>query len=312
MKQIKEYSMLTTSNYIEMLSYMRPEGSVAQRKFCNRFLLPVFGRPDPMGNYILKIGNPTVAFMSHHDTVHNNSGMQKVAVDSGGFATATEDCLGADCTTGVYIMLRMIEAGVEGLYIVHTAEEVGCRGSGYIVQNTPEVVYGIQSAISFDRYGYDSIITHQSGRRTCSNKFADSLADILNLNYSQDEYGSYTDSNEYRTLIPECTNLSVGYFKQHTSKESQDLRFMEVVADACIEADWEALVIHRDPKDSGPSWDIFDSVYDDPYCDDTEDDEDFEMLIAENPKSVAALLKAKGYDLQELKHDLRYIRTDNY
>mgnify|MGYP003625562637 CR=1 FL=1 len=283
--------MLTTSNYIEMLSYMRPEGSVAQRKFCNRFLLPVFGRPDPMGNYILKIGNPTVAFMSHHDT---------------------EDCLGADCTTGVYIMLRMIEAGVEGLYIVHTAEEVGCRGSGYIVQNTPEVVYGIQSAISFDRYGYDSIITHQSGRRTCSNKFADSLADILNLNYSQDEYGSYTDSNEYRTLIPECTNLSVGYFKQHTSKESQDLRFMEVVADACIEADWEALVIHRDPKDSGPSWDIFDSVYDDPYCDDTEDDEDFEMLIAENPKSVAALLKAKGYDLQELKHDLRYIRTDNY
>lgn len=304
--------MLTTSNYIEMLSYMRPESSKAQRKFCDKYLLPVFGKPDNKGNYILKIGNPTVAFMSHHDTVHNTSGIQNVVVDAGGFATTTESCLGADCTTGVYIMLRMIEAAVEGLYIVHAAEEIGCIGSSYIVQNTPEVVYGIQSAISFDRYGYDSIITHQSGRRTCSNKFADSLADILSLNYSQDEYGSYTDSNEYRNLIPECTNLSVGYFKQHTKAESQDLGFMEIVADACIEADWSALVIDRDPKDSAPAWDIFDSTYNDYSYDDTEDDDDFELLVLNNPKSVAALLKAKGYDLQELKHDLHYIRTDSY
>ena len=111
--------MLSTKDYIDMLSYMRPEGTKAQRKFCNRFLRPVFGEPDDRGNYILRIGNPTIAFMSHHDTVHKNGGRQNVVIDSGGFATTTtQNCLGADCTTGVYIMLRMIEAGIEGLYIV--------------------------------------------------------------------------------------------------------------------------------------------------------------------------------------------------
>ena len=33
--------MTTTQTYIEMLSYMRPEGAKAQRKFCNRFLRPI-------------------------------------------------------------------------------------------------------------------------------------------------------------------------------------------------------------------------------------------------------------------------------
>jgi len=307
--------MLSTKDYIDMLSYMRPEGTKAQRKFCNRFLRPVFGEPDDRGNYILRVGNPTVAFMSHHDTVHKNGGRQNVVIDSGGFATTTtENCLGADCTTGVYIMLRMIEAGVEGLYIVHTAEEVGCRGSSYIVQHTPEVVQGISAAISFDRYGYNSIITHQSGVRTCSDTFVDSLADILNCDYKHDPYGSYTDSNEYRGIIPECTNISVGYFKQHQREESQDLDFMETVADSCINADWSKLVIARDPNKVSPEWDMFDRD-DSIYCvdeDDVDFDPDMEQLIAERPKSVAILLQSHGYDLKELEYALSFVREKHY
>ena len=116
---------------IEMLRYMRPEGTVTQRQFCKRFLEPVFGLPDEHGNYILHIGDqPKICFTAHHDTVHKQEGMQKLIVSNDVVSVAdskVSSCLGADCTTGVYILLCMIESGIEGTYVVHAAEEVGCK-----------------------------------------------------------------------------------------------------------------------------------------------------------------------------------------
>lgn len=289
-----------TQTYIDMVSYMRPEGSVAQKQFCQKYLEPVFGQPDQAGNYILRIGKPKVAYMSHHDTVHDKSGRQKVAIDAEFAYSVDGNCLGADCTTGIYIMLRMIQAGVEGLYIVHAAEEVGCRGSGYIATQTPEVVQGIDFAISFDRYGYNSIITHQMGMRTCSDKFADSLEFCLDLGYNCDTRGSYTDSNEYTALIPECTNISVGYFSQHTKKESQDLIFMDQVADAFINADMSSLLVDRD------------CTTDAPLLDDSFTDLDLEQIVAQHPKSVAKLLQSFGYSANGLREDIQEVRNYYY
>lgn len=289
-----------TQTYIDMVSYMRPEGSVAQKQFCQKYLEPVFGQPDQAGNYILRIGKPKVAYMSHHDTVHDKSGRQKVAIDSEFAYSVDGNCLGADCTTGIYIMLRMIQAGVEGLYIVHAAEEVGCKGSSYIATQTPEVVQGIDFAISFDRYGYNSIITHQMGMRTCSDKFADSLEFCLDLGYNCDTRGSYTDSNEYTALIPECTNISVGYFSQHTKKESQDLIFMDQVADAFINADMSSLLVDRD------------CTTDTPLLDDSFTDLDLEQIVAQHPKSVAKLLQSFGYSANGLREDIQEVRNYYY
>jgi len=288
----------THSTYLDMLQYKRPEGSKTQRKFCQKYLEPVFGKPDAVGNYILRVGNPKIAYMSHHDTVHSGAGYQKVSIYKEFAKTANANCLGADCTTGIYIMLRMIAAGVEGLYIVHAAEEVGCKGSSYIASQTPQVVAGIDVAISFDRYGYSSIITHQCGIRTCSDAFATSLEAAVDLGYTVDTGGVYTDSNEYTHLIPECTNVSVGYFDQHRSIEQQDLRFMDEVADAFINADMSNLVIARNPVDT---WS--DNDYD--YFEDS----DLESVVANNPKSVAKLLQSFGYTANGLLEDLNEIRT---
>jgi hypothetical protein len=193
-------------------------------------------------------------------------------------------------------MLRMIDAGVEGLYIVHAAEEIGCKGSSYIATHTPDVVHGIDAAISFDRKGYGSVITHQMGSRTCSEDFARSLERAVDLGYTPDNTGSYTDSNEYAHLIPECTNVSVGYFDQHTKAEQQDLVFLERVADAFICADLSNLIIDRRPVDSDINY----------------DDYDVEQLVVNYPKSVAALLTSMGFSYSDLCEAIDDVRDYNY
>ena len=238
---------------IEMLRYMRPEGTVTQRQFCKRFLEPVFGRPDEHGNYILHIGDqPKVCFTAHHDTVHKQEGMQKLIVSNDVVSVAdnkVSSCLGADCTTGVYILLCMIESGIEGTYVVHAAEEVGCKGSSGLVKDYPEWLDHTQAVISFDRYGDNSVITHQMGMRTASDEFAKSFAEALNMpQLVADDGGSYTDSNEYAYIVPECTNISVGYYGQHGVNETQDLEYLDMLVTALESADWSKLVFVRDPN----------------------------------------------------------------
>jgi len=241
----------------EMLRFMRPEGSEHQRIFCESFIEPIFGKPvDEHGNYVHIIGDedgdsPTVAFTAHHDTVHKHEGIQYVHVSADKIATAPQsDCLGADCTTGVWLILQMIRAGVPGFYVIHGGEEVGCIGSSNFVKDRGDYLKNLDAVISFDRRGVRDIITHQMGARTASDNFAESLAAILvDDMLAPSSNGAYTDSNEYADIVPECTNLAVGYYNQHTKQECQDLTYAYSLAKRLIEADWSKLVIERDPDE---------------------------------------------------------------
>ena len=233
---------------------MRPQDSVSQRQFCKRFLEPVFGLPDEHGNYIHLVGDrPKLCFTAHHDTVHKDSGMQKLVVSNDVVSVAdnkVSNCLGADCTTGIYIILCMIEAGIEGTYVIHAAEESGCKGSFALVEDYPYWLEHTRAVISFDRYGDNSVITHQMGLRTASDEFALSFAEALNMpQLKPDTGGSYTDSNEYALIVPECTNISVGYYGQHGVNETQDLQYLDKLVEALLCADLSQLVFVRDPKD---------------------------------------------------------------
>ena len=53
---------------------------------------------------------------------------------------------------------------------------------------------------------------------------------------------------EFTDIISECTNLSVGYYREHTVSESQDIEHLESLAQACLGVDWENLPTKRDPK----------------------------------------------------------------
>ena len=230
-------------------------------------------------------------FSSHVDTVHMKEGKQNLKLDQGILTqTSGKGCLGADDTAGIWLMTEMIKAGTPGLYIIHHGEERGCIGSGALAQKTPEVLHGIDIAIAFDRMGDADIITHQSWERTASDAFAKSLAAELGGSYKPCDEGMYTDTREYAHLVPECTNISVGYFKQHTNRETQDVTFLVALREALLQVNWDNLIVARDPavNDRG-SWGGGRS----------RNRFALEDLIFEYPDVAAELLRAFGIDDKE-------------
>lgn len=246
---------------MDMLRYCRPAGSDTEVAFIEKFLSPLEVTWDDYGNLYKFVGDPPsrVLWSSHTDTVHDEEGFQEVICKNGMAMTKDRNCLGADCTTGVWLMMNMIRAEVPGVYIFHRAEEIGMKGSGYISkQYDKELSEYFDAAIAFDRYGYDSIITHQMMERGCSQAFTESLAGILDMDFKPDDGGVYTDTYSYINQIPEVTNISVGYFNQHSKNERQDILFAETLVQKLMKFDASKLVIKRDPtvvdKDDNQDW----------------------------------------------------------
>ena len=205
------------------------------------------------GNLIIEVGEGSrTLFSSHTDTVHRTGVIQNVFVKPTEsvlkYETDSGQCLGGDDGTGIWLMLELIKAGVPGLYIFHRAEEVGGQGSSYIANQTPELLTNYDRAIAFDRKDDWSIITHQAGTRTCSDDFAKELADQLSMEHRKDSTGSFTDTANYDDVIPECTNLSVGYHNAHSKRENQEIEYVLKFRDALINVDWESLINDRDPS----------------------------------------------------------------
>lgn len=250
-------------NLLEMLTYRRPAFSVSEEVFIERFIVPIGAVPDEYGNYSLRIGKAPILWSSHTDTVHRKEGLQKLNVSEDGYITVLDSgCLGADCTAGVWLMLNMILDGIEGLYVFHRAEEIGGLGSSWIAKNTPELLEGIQIAVAFDRRGTNSVITHQGGVRCASDAFAEALAGVLNGEmehgtFAPDDGGIFTDTDNYKELIPECTNLSVGYTDEHTKREKLDFWFLETLWEVIRGADFSSLPVVRNPADYEDLWDDY-------------------------------------------------------
>jgi len=295
---------VTTNLLIDMLSFMRPAYSDTEADFCRTYLQPVFGEPDRHGNYIKVIGKkPHIAFTAHTDTVHNVDGIQLTHIEDDFVSTMNGSCLGADCTTGLWLMLGMIEEGIEGVYVAHAAEEIGGIGSTALVMDNPAWLGDIQACISFDRYGTESIITHQSGIRTASDEFAYSLADALNMPFLKpDTGGTYTDSLEYSHIVPECTNISVGYYSQHTKAELQDLLFSSSLLERLKEADWSRLVILREPT---PLDGIYSNV-------EILNVRGMQEIIEDYPERIAYLLDTYGFTADDLANDIGIDTKDQY
>lgn len=212
-------------------------------------LFPDGLQKDVHGNYFYKVGDSRTIFASHLDTVSSKYETVTHVFDGDIIRTDGKTTLGADDKAGTTVMLWMIRNNVPGLYYFFVGEEVGCIGSGFVAAS--RMFKGkYDRMISFDRRGTGSIITHQSCGRSCSDEFADDLCSELNksgLEYTKDSGGVYTDSAEFVDEIPECTNVSVGYYQEHTTNEHQDIAHLTALAEACVLVDWENLTTKRKP-----------------------------------------------------------------
>jgi hypothetical protein len=283
---------------LTMLTTMRPAGSDAESAFCNRYLRPLGTIPDEYGNHWLTVNMADgtaspILWSSHTDTVHKRSGVQKIVYGDGIVTTVKQNCLGADCTVGVWLMVNMIRAGIPGTYVFHKDEEVGGLGSSYIASETPERLAGIKFAIAFDRKGLNEIITHQGGERCASEAFADSLSDALApLPYSSSDGGTFTDTANYSGLVSECCNIAVGYYGQHTAAERLDVRHALALLRRMLAADWTALVAERDHT-AAPDYD-YDYDYGDnvvyPWRDESNDVSELLDYVRRYPQDVADYL----------------------
>jgi hypothetical protein len=262
--------------FIELTSETYPHG-VEGELFSK---LPESLQQDEFGNLFIEIGeNTSCMFTSHLDTASQEKIVVKHVIENNIIKTDGNSILGADDKAGVTIMLYMIENKIPGLYYFFLGEERGCIGSKKLAnKHRKNPLPNIKKVISFDRRGNNSIITFQSSSRCCSQNFALQLAEELNnkskkektidleFNYVLDPTGIYTDSYQFTTIYPECTNISVGYQNEHTKRETQDMLHLEKLAKVCISVNWEDLVVERNPaKEETVSYDYFGSDWEYPY-----------------------------------------------
>lgn len=262
MRPLKKFLQLTTKTYpngheTELIKYL-PKGY----------------KIDSFGNYFIKIGDSKTCFTCHLDTADWTQKNVKHCFVDGFVRTDGNSILGADDKAGMTVMLYMIDKKIPGYYFFFIGEEVGCQGSSKLAAGLFKAKsankienYPFDKVISFDRRGTNSVITHQMYGRCCSNEFAIELSRQLNeadvtFSYEPDDSGIMTDSAQFTEFISECTNISVGYYNEHTHSESQDIEHLQSLCRAAVKVKWDELPVKRDP-------DAIDEDYDNDECFDT-------------------------------------------
>lgn len=304
-----------TKTLVEMLCTRRPAFSKSERRFIRKYLSPLGMEIDDFGNLSKRIGRAPVLWSCHTDTVHRKGGHQKIEIgrnDKGVniariHPNADSNCLGADDTAGIWLMREMILANVPGLYIFHRAEEVGGLGSSYIAKETPNALCGIKYAIALDRRGTDSVITYQGYGRGCSDAFARALAQGIGHGFYPDNTGIFTDTANYMDIVPECTNLSVGYDHEHTARETLNLDHLFRLRKSLINLDVTGLPVERDPTkreydyDDAIHW--FSDADQEPHSGATMSQA--VAIIQQNPEHAAELLRAYGLSNSDIIDEMQ-------
>lgn len=240
------------------LSAKRPHNTPAVSDFTEWLfnnLPPVlkgFTSVDGAGNLHVdnRIAGSRTLFIAHVDTVHREVGANKIRKTKAMWY-ADGAPLGADDGAGCAMLMHLIHNDVKGYYIFSQGEECGGIGAKFVSKDV-NLLSQFDRAIAFDRRGVDSIISHQGWGRCASDTFCQALADALNLHdenlmYMPDDTGVYTDTAEFVDVIPECTNISVGYNSEHSQQESLNIHHFVLLSEAVLHVEWDKLPTDRDP-----------------------------------------------------------------
>jgi hypothetical protein len=313
-----------------ILSARRAPNTASFDTFVQTVIEPVFGAPDQFGNYALRIGDAKHAFVAHSDTVEHKNGRVSLHVDANQIISVakhdtTSACLGADCGAGIWLILEMIKADRPGLYLICAEEESGCHGASALATHRADLFEGIESAIEFDRHDKagNEVITCMVAGPTASDDYAQALCALLGLGYTPSEDGLLTDVMEFMDLLPNVTNITVGYQGHHSAAETLDFAALRKLRDVLITVDFSLLP--STPKPPKPVYTSFMADLDynwamtpsrgrrvskatpgwpdhDTWAQNRENDLIDEMtdMIAAHPFQAATLLRDLGVDIFEL------------
>jgi len=226
--------------FLKLTSYTIPHGM----EYTLEKYFPEGIQEDGCGNYYIKIGYSRTIFTCHMDTACGRYEKVNHVINGGIISTDGRTVLSGDDKNGMTILLYMIWKKVPGTYYFFQGEESGMVGAHAILKKDKDFFNEYDRMVSFDRRAYTSIITHQLGRRGCSEEFSRALSDEFSyhgLQYRSDKSGIFTDSASFIGIIPEVTNLSCGYFNEHSHSERTDIIFLEKLAKAACLVKWEEL-----------------------------------------------------------------------
>lgn len=125
--------------------------------------------------------------------------------------------LGADDRAGVYAALKLAHTGCNILLTDY--EEQGGIGAQAAAQ---ELQFpGVRLFIELDRQGCNDYVYYSQTLPQAIKRYVESYGFV-------ESYGSYSDISELEDFRIPAVNLSIGYYKQHTSKERLHLDEMEL------------------------------------------------------------------------------------
>lgn len=295
--------------FMQLTRYTCPHG--CEERMYGQWLQKAGWQRDGMGNYHRQVGQSRSIFAAHLDTVGYEVERVKRRVSGGIAGTNGKTILGADDKAGVTVVLSMVQHEVPGHYVLFVGEERGGIGSERVCHEPQYRNY--DRMICFDRAGFGDVITRQAGGKCCSDEFAAALALRLNVGWVGEVYrpcdtGIFTDSANFTDTIPECTNLSVGYFHAHSPAEVQHMGFLDQLCSMAVLLDWESLPTVRKPGEDDDS--LFDCGYYPGRFDMFDDRYRTELLLmaTEDPE-LRPLVEGVGercFDVYALEYLLEY------
>jgi len=257
-----------------------------------------------MNLYIPPLFNESkVLYVAHMDTIDDPSlGDRELVVDRGVVSLSPNSnnrCLGADNGAGIYVLLRLLEEGVDGGYLFTTGEERGGIGVSHFIENNVDLLSGYDMCLEFDRFGTSEVVYEQGVGECASESYAEALSGLLSketgLDLSPSSYGLYTDCADLAAIIPECVNIAVGYKGHHTNKECLNLVYLEELVEAVLnkQEKFDTLPIERE---EGEYYNTSSSS----YYGLSQDSMDLIDYMEERPAIVAEFLESIGVDVFEL------------
>lgn len=163
-------------------------------------------------DFIMAMGNIPIGLVAHMDTVFKDS-PKNIYYDREQGVIWSPEGLGADDRAGVFLILKIIQAGLRPTVIFTTDEEKGALGAEALIQKYKQVPCDLNYIIQLDRRGTNDCVFYD-----CDNPNF--------VNYIEgfgffEAAGTFSDIS---VICPEWgvagVNLSVGYEDEHSYIET--------------------------------------------------------------------------------------------